>query len=73
MIATHCSVKKRTVLANKAKGLRARNVCLTALSVSRTTATSPRVRGRFDEKNASKGRVVAKEHTCIVCDRAEHG
>ena len=49
---------KKTMWIGRKQGLRVRNAWLTALSVSLTTATSPRVRGRFDEKNTSKDHIV---------------
>ena len=49
---------KKTIEFTSKQGLRTRNVWLAK---------------RFDEKNASKGRVIANEHTWRVCDWAKHG
>ena len=52
-----CCHQKATRYFEKS-GLANKECVVSALSVSLTTATSPRVRGRFDEKNASKDHIV---------------
>ena len=65
---------KKTIGFTSKQGLRTRNVWLAALSVSLTTATSPRVRGRFDEKNTSKNHIVkygAPANQILICGEKE--
>ena len=57
---------KKTIEFTSKQGLRTRNVWLTALSVSLTTATSPRVRGRFDEQNVGNYAVFCRQKTMWI-------